>query len=722
MKRVRAVGVIGAMLILWATAAGWAADYEVTGIGGAGGMFTPMACPTDPDFLLLSCDMSGAYRSLDGGKRWELIPCSEISNSIGCYPLFLRDAILWVSGSTLKISRDRAATWQTVVQPSPWSGGIKLMAALEPEGQPATWFVATPAGVWRSADEGRTWERTIEGDTRALAAVGSRVYAACDNKKTVVSADGGKTWQEITAPQIKDHQVFGLAGSADADGNVCLYASAWDVGILKSLDEGRTWQVLLDKYDDQNVFMVPSGQTHIAYMAQSGRGWCRRIWRTRNQGLSWEECFFMTGPNANVERSWVQTQLSWGYYITPNGFGMCAGDPNIALVSTQGDLYITRDGANTWQQIMNQPVEVTEDGKQVRGYRSIGCEVTTCMRYLIHPTEPQRRYILHADIGLSRSPDGGATWIPSASGSPWGNTFYHVVFDPDVPGRMYAAASSRHDIPNWTHISPNTPQHQGGVVVSDDYGKRWRVLGTGLPKLPCTWVCLDPKSPAGDRTLYAALYEGGVYKSTDDGKTWLPRSQGLGYPGNLHAFMLQLHPVTGDLYCSITANRIQEGNRATFPVVGGLWKSTDGAETWTDITASLKLHWPNSFVVHPTDPNTIYLTAATIPGGPEGGVYKTTDGGASWERLLRDEDFARTGPPGYVHAMYVNLDPGNPDRVYVGTIGHGLWLSPDAGKTWQRFSKFPFGPVCNVTFSPQEPGIIYVGTYGGGVFRGSSEP
>jgi len=721
MDRLRGVRALTVALVCWAAVAGGDERYEVTGIGGAGGMFTPMACPGDPNFMLLSCDMSGSYRSLDGGNSWELIPYRQLNSSIGCYPLFVGDAVYWVSGPTLKVSRDKAATWQTVAEPSPWAGGIQHLAALEPEGRPAVLFVVATDGVWRSPDAGATWERAIEGECRGLLAVGSGAYAACTDK-TLISADEGRSWEEVAAPELRGRQVFGLGGSADAEGQVCIYASAWDVGVLKSLDEGRTWQVLVDKYDDQNVFMVPAGQTQVAYMAQSGGGWCRRVWRTRDQGVTWQECFHMTGPAKNVDPSWVQTHLSWGYYITPRGLGMCAGDPGTVLLATQGDLYLSRDGADTWRQIMNVPVDVMEDGRQVRGYRSNGCEVTTCMRYLIHPQEPQRRYILHADIGLSRSPDGGQTWIPSATGSPWGNTFYHVEFDPEVPGRMLAAASSRHDIPNWTHISPNTPQQQGGVVVSDDYGKTWRVPGTGLPKLPCTWVCLDPQSPPHSRTLYATLYEGGLYKSTDGGETWALKSEGLGNEGNLHAFMLQLHPVTGDLYCGITAQRMQEGNRATFPVAGGLWKSTDGAETWTDLTADLKLHWPNSFAVHPTDPNTIYITAATIPGGPEGGVYRTTDGGATWEHVLKDEDFARTSEPGFVHAMYINLHPDDPARVYVGTITHGLWLSPDAGKTWERFSKFPFGPVCNVTIDPQDEGTMYVGTYGAGVWRGSPVP
>jgi len=64
---------------------------------------------------------------------------------------------------------------------------------------------------------------------------------------------------------------------------------------------------------------------------------------------------------------------------------------------------------------------------------------------------------------------------------------------------------------------------------------------------------------------------------------------------------------------------------------GGLWKSTDGGDSWKDITADQKLAWPTDFALNPEDENTIYLTAATIPGSAQGGGYKTTDGGKTVE-------------------------------------------------------------------------------------------
>ncbi len=159
-----------------------------------------------------------------------------------------------------------------------------------------------------------------------------------------------------------------------------------------------------------------------------------------------------------------------------------------------------------------------------------------------------------------------------------------------------------------------------------------------------------------------------------------------------------------------------------FPVAGGLWKSTDGAESWANISTNLDLRWACGFALHPDDPKTIYLAASTGPGLRQGGVYKTTDGGRIWRRVIRDDDFAKSGRPGYVHANYVNLHPENPDLVYLGTNTHGLWVSADAGQTWQRFDKLPFGPVSNVTFDPQDTKIMYVSTHGGGVWKGHYLP
>ncbi len=709
--------VLAAVLLVGSAAQAQQGKFELLGIGGAGGMYTPSVSPDDPNFMLISCDMSCTFRSTDGGKHWTTIPYRQLHSSLRCRPLFIKGAIIWVEGATPKISRDKGVTWQPLVAGAlPWKGQVVRMAAAADDG--SVLLFGTDAGeLWRSADGGKTWKLAQSGKVNAVLPLGAKIYLSIADK-FMVSANKGESWEAAdvaaSAPETKGRAFLSLAGGASA-GKTVLYGPIFKVGMFQSLDEGKTWKKV-DEFRDCNEVMMASNQTQIAYASQSGYNGATAFFRTTDGGKNWENCFRMS---ENVERSWVQTDLGWGYYITPLGVGVSATDAKLALISTQGDFYITRDAGDTWQQAMNEPVQAEEDGRKVRAYRCTGLEVTTNWKYLFDPFNDQRTYIAYTDIGFARSPDRGKTWIPATKGCPWGNTFYGIAFDPAVEGRMYAATSNRHDIPHWGHVAPNAPGHAGGVCVSDDHAQTWRVLGTGLPKLPCTSICIDPKSPKGNLTFYVTLYEGGVYKSTDNGKTWAKKSDGLGNPGNLHALMVRVHPKTGDVFCSITATRV---GASAFPVAGGLWKSTDGGETWTDLTKELKLHWANGFALHPDDPNTIYLAAATIPGGREGGVYKTTDGGQSWTRIMKDEDFAKDGPPGFVQCMFLNLHPDKPDLVYLGTETHSLWMSPDAGKTWKPFASFPFKPVANVTFDPKDRTIMYVSTHGGGVWRGSYLP
>ena len=689
--------------------------FQVVGIGGAGGVYTPAVSPYDPNLMFVSCDMGGSYRSTDGGRHWALIHWRQFGGSArSCYPTFLKDGgILWSIGGQIRISRDKGETWTELGKALP--GVITHLVAVEPGQAGNDGLVllvhAKGRGCQRSEDMGKTWRKVVANDGFSMAAVGKFVYFG-GYHSLLRSADAGATWEVLNDQLVANMTAHALGGATDKAGSI-IYASLFSGGVVKSTDYGATWKKVVETYADQKSIMVPWNQTSVAYLAQAAHGVINgKVWKTTDAGNTWQECFKMRGPEKNVELSWVQTVLGWGYYITENGFGVCPTDPNLLLLTTQGDFYISRNGGSTWQQSMNVAKGVLP-GDPGQRYACNGMEVTSSWRYIFDPLDKNRRYIAYTDIGFARSVDKGQTWSWSAAGCPWSNTFYQVVCDPDVKGRLYAATGNLHDIPNWGFVTKVDPKWSGGVCVSENGGEKWTVLGIGLPVRPCTSLALDLRSPKNSRTLYATLFESGCWKSTNGGKTWVDKSAGLGSPDNRHALQVTVDPKSGDIYCVITA--YQEGS--AFKHTGGLWKSTNGGDSWTNLTADLALHWPGSCAVSPDNPNVIYLTAATSPGQREGGVYGTTDGGKRWKRLLRDEDFAATGGANYVQCFYVNIDPDNPDHVYIGTNGHGLWYSANVGKTWKRVD-LPFASITNVTFDPDDKSIMYVGSFGGGVRRG----
>jgi photosystem II stability/assembly factor-like uncharacterized protein len=170
----------------------------------------------------------------------------------------------------------------------------------------------------------------------------------------------------------------------------------------------------------------------------------------------------------------------------------------------------------------------------------------------------------------------------------------------------------------------------------------------------------------------------------------------------------------GSLFVLITAKRIGAG----FTLDGvGLYRSTDAGQSWSKITASLPLHWPKDFTVKPGDSKTILLSASGVRGSPEeGGLYRTTDGGQTWQKLVQKgrEHFGAFYHPGHPGWIYATLTEGAAES--------GLYLSRDDGATWEAFATLPFRNIQRVVFDPARPKEIILTTFGSSVLRGPAEP
>jgi photosystem II stability/assembly factor-like uncharacterized protein len=281
---------------------------------------------------------------------------------------------------------------------------------------------------------------------------------------------------------------------------------------------------------------------------------------------------------------------------------------------------------------------------------------------------------------------------------------------------MWGAFSDVHDIPNDNIISErHGHKWPGGVCVSRDFGASWQAEAQGIPLRPVTSIVLDPKSPKGRRTLYAGVFDEGVYKSIDDGRTWTLKKTGLGDPKNMRVSRVVRH-ADGTLFAMVCAKRPAQGQPLMSEGVG-LYRSADGAQTWQKVNASHLFLYPKDFSIHPADSNVILVGACDADGRDRsGGLYGTEDGGRSWRRIGRQ---GRQTFGGYFH-------PRNEGWIYMtlteGAPGAGLWLSRDHGRSWQAFDDLPFSNVQRVAFDPSDDGLMYVTTFGGSVWRGPIEP
>ena len=721
--------------------------WEPIGLSGGGGMFASGISPIDPDLMMINCDMSGAYISTDGGRHWTMIHQRQLRSSTSCRPGFHpKDAnlIYACDGATgrLKLSKDRGVHWAYVGDFYPNSE-----IALDPD-DPSLMLAGSGEGVSLSRDAGQTWTK-CEGPTgRAVgfffdrtSPAAARIMFAATEKGLWRSTDTGQTWEQ-TMTGLVSPEIVSFAGGADPKaGTVMLYCSLPSVikdgrftgGVYRSRDRGDNWESAMqggintqttksDEYADGDIAQYPfllttNAKPLTVYAFNTSTGfhppYNPGVYRSDDGGDTWRQTMYMDPRFKEYNEGPDYFTVAQGRSDQGGALGaaICQADPDRVL-RVAGEVFITRNGGQTWEP---GHTSLAPGQKPVPGCAWLcnGLVVTTTWHYYIDPFQSNRHYIAYTDIGWARSLDAGKSWIwwPQRNWTPWPNTCYEVAFDPQIPGKMWAAFSNTHDIPNYNIIGgyhrSNLP---GGVCRSDDFGDTWEPVWRDLPVKACTSIVLDPKSKPGARTLYAAFFDDGVWKSTDDGKVWVKKSRGLGAPENMRVYRVILHQ-DGALFALITAKR--EGGK--FLRNGaGLYRSTDGGEQWECISTSVGFRWPKDFAVDPKSSKIIFVGVAN--GGEEqSGLWRTADGGETWKRVARQgqEHFGAYFHPQRPGWIYMTLTEGPP--------GPSLWLSIDSGVTWRSLDTFPFSNAQRVEFDPKDPDMIYVTTFGGSVWRGKAQ-
>jgi hypothetical protein len=495
-------------------------------------------------------------------------------------------------------------------------------------------------------------------------------------------------------------------------------------GVYKSDDRGESWTSVMGGGINAEItaadpwaqgpiaqyqwVLTTNVDPNIVYALNSNTGvhppHHTAAFRSDDAGRTWRATFYPDPryPGCNVEKDFVTTTDGQFYQQPALGAAIDASNPD-HLIQVNDWVYYTTNGGRWWN---CGHARRAEDNTWLCN----GLVVTSTWNYYIDPFQPERHYIAYTDVGFARSLDAGKSWAWwSAKGrAPWRNTCYELAFDPKTPGKIWGAFSDVHDIPNGNIIyGGHRSNLKGGVALSTDFGATWKASAQGLPEAACTSIVLDPKSPAGRRTLYTSIFNHGVYKSTDDGKTWQSASQGLGSPADMRVCRLQLH---GDRSLFVLITAMTDSHRQFVREGPGLYRSTDGARRWKLVNQGRRFLWPKDFTVDPDDSKTIYVGAAD-GRVDQAGLWRTTDGGTTWQRLAKkgSEHFGAYLHPAHKGWIYMTLTEGAPAA--------GLWLSRDDGRSWKPMS-LPFANAQRVCFDRADPSVIYVTTFGGSVWRG----
>ncbi|HEV2418201.1 MAG TPA: glycoside hydrolase [Terriglobia bacterium] len=320
------------------------------------------------------------------------------------------------------------------------------------------------------------------------------------------------------------------------------------------------------------------------------------------------------------------------------------------------------------------------------------------------PSEPNVFYVGQVDGGVWKSDDYGRTWRPIFDKEP-SQSIGAIAVAPSNPNIVYVASGEGLARPDLSIGD--------GIYKSIDGGKMWTHLGLrDGEQIPA--LAIDPRDP--NRVFAAVLghpygpsAQRGIFRSTDGGTTW---QRVLYVDQNTGGADVEIDPSNPDVVYA-TLWEVRQGpweyDNEYQGTKGGIFKSTDGGNTWRKLTQGLPANLVQAYVaIAPSQPRRLYATVGTTePGDYESGhglgLYRSDDGGEHWYRATTDPrpSFRIGGGD----LAVPKVDPTNADIVYTASIV--TWRSEDGGKTWTAIRGAPGGDdYQNLWINPRNPAII----------------
>jgi len=606
------------------------------------------------------------------------------------------------AAATAPTSAYSALSWRLV---GPFRAGWSTCAEGVP-GQPGLfYFGGADGGVWKTTDNGRTWEPLF--NDQATASVGDLAVAPSDPSVLYVgtgqvaprwdiasgdgvyrSGDGGHTWRRAG---LTDSRHIGRVLVDPRDPDTVLVAALGHVfgpneerGVFRSTDGGTTWKKVLYRDADTGAVDLASDPAvpDTVYAA---------LWQLRR--YPWQAYFTPAdGPGSGIYKS-TDGGATWQPAGTDGLPGGPLGRIGLAVASgtggqrvyaviparKDGGLYRSDDGGATWQQVNGGDV-----GDWYFG------------RVTADPRDPDTVWVMSRS--LLRSTDGGHT-LSVFRGSPGGDDYHFLWIDPTAPERMILATDQ-------------------GTTVSVNGGDTWSTW-YNQPTGQLYHVATDDRFPYW---IYAGQQDNGTVAAASRSnygqltfRDWHPvggdeRDYDIPFPGNPDV-----------VYGSGLGGRLSRWDATTGQVQNvSPWPlSTYGARP---NTVRYRYTWITPIAISAVPPHAIYQGAQVL--------FRSTDGGQSWQVISPDlsgadpakaaspacaadqsiQPIARATECGYGVIMTIAPSPLDADVLWVGTDNGRIQRTRDGGATWEDVTPPGTGDwsrISQIDASPSDPATAY---------------
>jgi photosystem II stability/assembly factor-like uncharacterized protein len=677
--------------------------------------------PDNPDIMYVTDAHAGVHKSVDGGLTWFAANTGITADQSSIVPIFCLTIdphdynTVWAgtqNGGHIYRSTDAGATWQQRDSGVAFEGRSVRGITIDPNNPNVVYAGLEVASfawagevrsnrqeqvmgeVYKSTDAGATWSLIWQGNNLARyiwvdPRNSNRIYvstgifdrdAADSDVRAGVwggvgilrSDDGGQTWTVL-------NEANGLGGRyvssmfMHPDNPDILLAGVSDTaetpGAYVTRDGGDSWERLpLDSHGrGVEAVEIATSNTHIWYAAAEGI-----IWRSDDAGQTWTEYRIGTPDRDSGFPIDLQVDPRDPYRIFDNNYG--------------GGNFLSEDGGATW----------VDASQGYTGLKVLG-------RLGVYPDDAQ---IVFAE-GY-RSDDGGLTWTGTMPRSTQGFAFYSLagggtgILASSLTGGVWHSDDGG---VNWqkSWVVDLMNETAAGRVTSDV--QTMRSLAMAPSDLNLVYVGFA--QGACNEGVVAACFviSTGLYRSPDGGYSW----EAINAPFNGVAILsIAIHPHDTQRVYAGTANGLYESRDG-----GGSWQLMEALSLDTSALTAADLdnpyanqQYPFVFDVEfdPADPNTIYL--ATVPGG----VWRSTDGGQTWTQAAAGMD-----PNEPVYELVP--DRNRPGVWYASSGMSGVFYTTDGGQMWQRLTDGLTNQNVRGLALSRDGSVLYAGTVGSGVFR-----